>query len=670
MDRLLKRQAAPLPWPDFLQPVAIATALVLALVAALGIGFASGERERALEQERRVLDAHNRLADGQLSAKINRVRRLLQSIAVELAAQPTVDAAVHEALLAEHRHDFPELRTLALVGVDGRIAASSNPTLHGFDASQRDYFTAHRGRLSGSDFHVTRPFVSVFGDAAVVFSFASRDAYGRLRGIVIASVTGRFFESAVLPFSPHGKGAAVAIFNQDGDLLYRLPDAHLASDADRQRFPTLPLAERRMTTVDGDGIERIYAYREISDSGIAVAASMPLAEVLGDWRHNVLLSALIVGVVAAATLFLAWTAQRRQHRARASEAFAKRLIETANVMLIGLNARGEVVAFNAAAEEISGYRRDEMLGRRWFDTVLPRGHDPATWALLRAAGGGRIPPSVEYPLLTRDGRLRLIAWRNSPIRDERANIATITFGIDISERAQLEAVRRSEEISRHLVAIQEEERHRLAVELHDRTGPNLSALEINWKLLADSVYGKLPEDAAHLLDDASALIDDTVESIREISTEFRPPVLDHAGFWPAVEGYAQHFSRRTGIVVAAEPPQRDLRLPPEVETNLFRIVQEALANSARHSRAKTVRIAQTVRGDGLRLLIADDGSGFDPRHPPTPGHGLHTMQKRAEFIGGRFSLESGPGRGTRIAVELALGELRAAPPGRWDHYSI
>jgi signal transduction histidine kinase len=228
----------------------------------------------------------------------------------------------------------------------------------------------------------------------------------------------------------------------------------------------------------------------------------------------------------------------------------------------------------------------------------------------------------------------------------------------------VEEARRAEEVSRHLLALQEEERRRLSSELHDRTSPNLSALAINLGLLADMLPHQPGDEAAALIEDTYALLKDTISSIGAISADFRPPVLDYAGFWPALDGYAQQMARRTGIAVHAERKGSDTRLLPEIETSLFRIAQQALANCARHSLAQTVYIGYTKNPDSVELAIADDGVGFDAdgmTGDEAGARGLAAMRERAEFIGGRFTLETHPGRGTRIAVAIPAARAFGAP---------
>jgi signal transduction histidine kinase len=158
------------------------------------------------------------------------------------------------------------------------------------------------------------------------------------------------------------------------------------------------------------------------------------------------------------------------------------------------------------------------------------------------------------------------------------------------------------------------------------------------------------------LDDIRALTEDTTASIREICSDLRPPVLDYAGLAAALESYVKQFQRRTGITVRFDCIHPAVRLPPALESVLFRIVQEALTNCAKHSRARTITVALDLDGLPITLNICDDGTGFDPdllgKTTHTSGLGILTMREMAEFSGGNFSLESAPGKGTRIRVDI------------------
>lgn len=231
---------------------------------------------------------------------------------------------------------------------------------------------------------------------------------------------------------------------------------------------------------------------------------------------------------------------------------------------------------------------------------------------------------------------------------------------DISKVKQLEAKREEQwlhirQLSRRLVALQETERRTLGTELHDRTSGNLAALDLMLQDLAGLLPEPLADELATRLEDIKALLIETTSSIREISSNIRPALLDHFGFVPAIEEYASKFSKIHGIDVDLSV-LTDRRFDPELESVLFRIAQEALTNCAKHSHAGTVRIALSAPDSKIVLSIIDDGYGFLPESlftpAATPGLGILSMKERAEFAGGQFSIKSKPGKGTAIKVEF------------------
>ncbi len=202
----------------------------------------------------------------------------------------------------------------------------------------------------------------------------------------------------------------------------------------------------------------------------------------------------------------------------------------------------------------------------------------------------------------------------------------------------------------------EEARRRLSGELHDRTSPNLTALRINLDLVSAALGADRVPELIDPIDDARALIDDTASSLREIGSELRPPLLDYAGLHAAVESYVEQFTRRTGVVVELVCDDPRVRLDAEREAMLFRIVQEALTNCAKHARATSVTIELALARNPVALTVADDGVGFDPEAVGSPGAGcglgLLNMRSMAEFAGGRFAIAARHGAGTHISVEI------------------
>lgn len=221
----------------------------------------------------------------------------------------------------------------------------------------------------------------------------------------------------------------------------------------------------------------------------------------------------------------------------------------------------------------------------------------------------------------------------------------------VQSNAQLRA------LAIRLSQVEEAERRRLAMELHDRVGQNLTALNLNLNLLR----GLLPAEGAAAivlhLDDSIRLVDETMERIRDVMAELRPAVLDDYGLGAALRWYAGQLSRRTGIRTEVESNDEAMpRLPAQVETALFRIAQEALTNIGKHARASSATLRLERKEAWTRLTISDDGVGFDPsraRSGIAGGWGLHIVRERAEAVGGRLEIKSAPGKGTQISVEVA-----------------
>ena len=186
------------------------------------------------------------------------------------------------------------------------------------------------------------------------------------------------------------------------------------------------------------------------------------------------------------------------------------------------------------------------------------------------------------------------------------------------------------ELSRHLLELQEDTRRRLAGELHDRTSPNLAAIGINLDVMSATLLKEGSVELAARLEDTRALIEDTTASIREISADLRPPVLDYAGLLAALESYAHQFSRRTGIPVQVDCLDRASAIVVGVGIDcLFRIAQEALTNCAKHACATSIRVTLRQGGHPVVLTVADNGVGFDPdmlREAVQPGLGTANMK--------------------------------------------
>jgi signal transduction histidine kinase len=246
-------------------------------------------------------------------------------------------------------------------------------------------------------------------------------------------------------------------------------------------------------------------------------------------------------------------------------------------------------------------------------------------------------------------------------REEGELLARVRHIARENERLVVEllgAEQRYRGLARAVWQVQEEERRRLARELHDGLGQTLTALKNHLERLAgrpgrgDGDGRGLGRELASAVEMAAAALADA----REMSRLLRPPVLDDLGLVPALRWLARTLEERTGLVVEVTgAEERDERLPPELETLVFRAVQESLTNALKHSGARAAEVELDLPGPVVRVRVADAGAGFDPDatlQGPATGAGLTGMRDRVGLFGGRLTVSSRPGRGTEVLLEV------------------
>jgi len=319
------------------------------------------------------------------------------------------------------------------------------------------------------------------------------------------------------------------------------------------------------------------------------------------------------------------------------------------------------LAVNQRGAQMIGYAVEELIGKPITHTADPQrlpdilrkreallegarfGIYPG---MFRAKDGSPVPVEVNLTLV-RDSAGRPVHIQTI-VRDirERRN----------SEQALQQHAERLRTLATRLAEVEVAERQRLARELHDQVGQNLTALALNLNLIASQASGQAEASLRSRLSDSLALLEETTGRIRDVMADLRPPVLEDYGLMAALRRHGEQFSQRTGTPVCVQGDDPAPRLAPHAESALFRIAQEALTNVAKHAQAKGAEI--TLRHDDrcVYLEVADDGVGFqelslaagERRH----SMGMISMAERADSVGGTCRIESSPGRGTRVIVEV------------------
>ncbi len=208
-----------------------------------------------------------------------------------------------------------------------------------------------------------------------------------------------------------------------------------------------------------------------------------------------------------------------------------------------------------------------------------------------------------------------------------------------------------QQLSARLVDVQETERRSISRELHDEVGQALGLLLMEVGRLSNQLASS-DEKSREMLEHIKTVAERVVQTARNMALLLRPSMLDDLGLVPAVEWYARELSRQAGIEVKVHAENVSEKLPDEVKVCVYRVIQEALNNAQRHAHAKNVLVELTRSSDATRVKITDDGSGFDAKR--TRGMGVLGMEERVKRLGGTINIDSRPGAGTTITVELPL----------------
>jgi PAS domain S-box-containing protein len=336
------------------------------------------------------------------------------------------------------------------------------------------------------------------------------------------------------------------------------------------------------------------------------------------------------------------------------------LLDLANDAIFVRSADSKISYWNAGAERLYGWPREEAVGRSPHELLQTEFPVP----LEELARLGRWQGELRQK--TREGKQITVAARWTTLRDKSQQFAGwLEICTDITARKRAEDAARR--LSGRILGIQDDERRRIARELHDSLGQYLAALKMNIDVLGKGVSNGSAENLPAVLDSCSQLLERAISETRTISHLLHPPLLDEVGLLSALHWFVEGFSKRSGIQANVDVPTQYERLPQETEIALFRVLQEALTNVHRHSGSSKVDIALRITAMNVWLEIKDYGQGMPEDHLARVrdengqvGVGLAGMRERVHQLGGTLELASRPG-GTTIIARIPIGRGANVP---------
>lgn len=319
--------------------------------------------------------------------------------------------------------------------------------------------------------------------------------------------------------------------------------------------------------------------------------------------------------------------------------------------VIVMDENGRALRVNPEFARVFGYTSEETVGRRLSDLIVPGDLGQVSDTEPELAPEGR-QGEVEVVRQRKDGSQLhvLVVSVTVSLPGRRTELWTIYR--DITARKRVEASLQA--VSSRLLEVQEAERRHLARELHDEVGQLLTGLRLllksNGDASIDAIKGRF--------DQARSIVDDLFGTVRRLSFDLRPADLDQFGLLPALLALFERYTSQTGILVDFKHRDVDRRFESKVETAAYRVVQQALTNTAQHAGVAGVTVRLWAEENELQLQVEDRGRGFDPEivMKVTRSSGLFGMSERTSLVGGRLTIDSAPGKGTTITAELPLND--------------
>jgi PAS domain S-box-containing protein len=656
--------------------IGLLATLTIVLIAASVTFMLWDLRKRELEATRLDTIAFAHMIREETEHTFDRVDLVLRGVQERMqtayGSQLSLDSGAVRLLLSARIFGIRQLGALYLLDVDGMLVNSSrDDEATGVSHAANEYYRVFAtGNAEG--LYIGRPVRDAGGDWIVHVARAFTGGDGKFRGVAVAAMKVRELEQVYRSMKPdHPR--PMSLYLADGTLVASLPhrETLIGEYAPELGAGPLPAAGDEVRMVDhatGDGGRQAFALGRTGRFPLLVGVPNEEELALAAWRENsimVVLGAILVcSFIISAAALLVRGVNRQAELARALRDANDRYHQTIDSVMdaiVAVDASHNILLFNPAAERMFGRAKQDMIGQPLTQLIPERAREAHSLHMDRfmgTQGGARsMAANIEITGLRADGtEFPIESTISQTMIEDKPQLTAVLRDITQRRRAEedlREMNRQLRSLSASLQEVREQERARIAMELHDDLGQQLTGLKLELSWLS----GRLKEGRRATADEVGAmrqLLDTAIASVRRIATELRPLILDDLGFGEAVAWQTAEFAKRSGLEVNLDLQAQDLVKDDVVATALFRIVQESLTNVVRHAGASSVQVRLTSDEDHLMLTVCDNGSGIAAEGRSGTGIGLVSMRERATSLGGQLKIAGVPGAGTTIEVTLPL----------------
>ena len=346
-------------------------------------------------------------------------------------------------------------------------------------------------------------------------------------------------------------------------------------------------------------------------------------------------------------------------------AFKEKVLRTAPIWIDTLDTRGNITSWNNAAEDISGYTAEEVIGHDKIWEWLYPDEDYRSWVVDQAMElihTGNLLEGFETEILTKDGNTRTICWYTVGLADAQGNsIGSVAFGIDVTEQKQMQERLFSyhsqvRSLASELSLVEERERQRIGQLLHDEVTQNLTACRLR---LGSMERNGLSAESKQGVEQALDLLANAIERTDSLAFDLASPLLHQVGLSDSLERQAEKILEPGGIHWEMKADGDELPLPEETKVTVFRSARELLFNVLKHSGASKATIGVMSDAEELRVWVKDNGQGFDPSEVDSgassrTGLGILSIRERLAYLGGHLEIDSSPEEGTTAILVAPL----------------